>query len=206
MQETTLPTWFVQADADAAFGLDFPPIEFELTYSPEPYDGIKVQLYGWHNEEQVVLAQRRIATVDDQRLAFHDVFLISGERGFQKRGLATQMLAKCLPYYRTLGIRYVIIPETMPDGRKVWPKFGFVLLDELKQIYVEGVMDVYARKTGDALEPGSIPTGCDFHPFGLPLVTSLSTIALIEMEEVGYSLDLENGETVECLSRRNIKV
>jgi GNAT superfamily N-acetyltransferase len=199
--------WFNIDDALPAFAFAWYPYAVSVTCSIQPeLVTVETVYLDEADSETAIHMIRRLADIDDTRIAFHDALFVSAALNAQRRGFATEMLRQCVSYYRSIGVDRVIIPSAVEAGRTVWPKFGFRPTAQIAARFADFAAEVHLRKTGERLSLVLPACGPDILQFcgeyGLPV----GQLALGAFSPLTLELDLTDPSTVDFLGKRGITV
>jgi hypothetical protein len=208
VSRTATCPWFQAADALEAFAFEWPLVPdrtLECTVARKLVRVVSTYRTTVH-EDDAIYMERRLADVEDARIAFHDALFVSEVLGVQRAGFATEMLRRCIPYYRRIEIRSVIIPSAVEAGRLVWPKFGFRPAADISARFAKFVADLHIRRVGTPL-PDSVPTaGPAILRFRGEYGLAVGALALQTFPGLVLELDLLDPGTVDSLNDRGIIV
>ncbi len=203
-----LPPWFDQQRLSDVFAFPWPPWEARACIVSEDasYVTIESRYSGNTGQTPVIQSVRTILQDMDQIVVLHEALFLSEESGAQSSGYATEMLRRCLPFYRSVGARLVIIPAAVMAGRTAWPKFGFRIADEVADGFRAHLRALHEQKLGLAFQ-GEVPLeGEALIALQGAYDSPIGRMALRTFDALTLELDLESPTALESLKRRGIVV
>ncbi|HEY0396388.1 MAG TPA: hypothetical protein VGD01_18070 [Candidatus Elarobacter sp.] len=199
--------WGTAAALTDAFAFPWPPcvlpavnvkhasrdlLEFEITWR-------------WHGiaAPAIFVSRRLVQRPAGSAIAFHDACFVTKTLPVP-HGFATEMLRRCIPFYRASQIRTIAISAAVMDGRVVWPRFGFSVTAEHGEAVRTTVRNIVRRKLGRAYDTAVPSFGPDLLALGTPEGIPIGLMALMEVPSLSLFLDLEDRRAVRCLQKRGL--